>query len=93
MAAYGDVAQIVTATESIACFFGNPTGPDDVTRLMNGDCVAVVGDLLHLIVNRWQAFSGKAATLDDDGRSFDEVGCERVGNDAGEAKAAEQDAA
>jgi hypothetical protein len=33
-----------------------------------------------VIINRWQAFSGKAAILDGDGRSFDEVGRERVGS-------------
>ncbi|MDN2579014.1 ParB N-terminal domain-containing protein [Aquibium sp. ELW1220] len=46
-----------------------------------------------VIINRWQAFSGKAAILDGDGRSFDEVSRERVGDDAGDGKAAEQDAA
>ncbi len=46
-----------------------------------------------VIINRWQAFSGKAAILDGDGRSFDEVGRERVGNDAGDGKAVEQAAA
>ncbi len=33
-----------------------------------------------VIINRWQAFSGKAAILDGDGRSFDEVGRERIGS-------------
>ncbi|MDN2578924.1 DNA methyltransferase [Aquibium sp. ELW1220] len=46
-----------------------------------------------VIINRWQAFSGKAAILDGDGRTFDDIGRERLGNDAGGGKAAEQDAA
>src|SRR5690606_4459541 len=31
-----------------------------------------------VIVKRWQEFTGKAATLDGDGRSFDEIAAERV---------------
>lgn len=31
-----------------------------------------------VVVKRWQAFTGKAATLDGDGRSFDEIATERV---------------
>jgi ParB-like chromosome segregation protein Spo0J len=31
-----------------------------------------------VVVKRWQAFTGKAATLDGDGRSFDETAAERV---------------
>jgi DNA modification methylase len=33
-----------------------------------------------VIINRWQAFSGKAAILDGDGRTFDDIGRERVGS-------------
>ena len=46
-----------------------------------------------VIINRWQAFSGKAAILDGDGRSFDDIGRERVGDDSGATETAEQDAA
>lgn len=46
-----------------------------------------------VIINRWQAFSGKAAILDGDGRSFDEVSRERRGDDEGANKIAEQHAA
>lgn len=31
-----------------------------------------------VIVRRWQAFTGKAATLEGDGRTFDEIAAERV---------------
>ncbi|NMA99787.1 MAG: site-specific DNA-methyltransferase, partial [Phyllobacteriaceae bacterium] len=37
-----------------------------------------------VVVKRWQTFTGKAATLDGDGRSFDEIAAERV-PDAGDA--------
>jgi len=37
-----------------------------------------------VVVNRWQAFTGKAATLDGDGRRFDEIAADRV-PDAGTA--------
>ncbi|TPQ51011.1 DNA methylase [Prosthecomicrobium hirschii] len=39
-----------------------------------------------VIVSRWQAFTGKTATLDGDGRSFDEVKAERLRDDPAEAK-------
>ena len=31
-----------------------------------------------VIVRRWQAFTGKQATLESDGRTFDEIASERV---------------
>ncbi|MFU0507643.1 DNA methyltransferase [Pseudaminobacter sp. NGMCC 1.201702] len=31
-----------------------------------------------VVVKRWQAFTGKAATLDGDGLGFDEIAAERV---------------
>jgi DNA modification methylase len=34
---------------------------------------------VDVIVNRWQAFSGKTAILDGDGRKFDELKAERMG--------------
>ena len=37
---------------------------------------------------RWQAFTGKVATLDGDDRSFDEVKTERLGADGSEQDAA-----
>ena len=37
-----------------------------------------------VVVKRWQAFTGKAATLDGDGRRFDEIAADRV-PDAGTA--------
>jgi hypothetical protein len=30
-----------------------------------------------VIVRRWQEFSGGAATLDDDGRTYDDIAAER----------------
>jgi DNA modification methylase len=35
-----------------------------------------------VVVNRWQAFSGKTAILDDDGRTFAQVKAERLDGDA-----------
>ena len=35
-----------------------------------------------VIVRRWQTFTGKAATLDGDGRTFDDVAGERLGGEA-----------
>ena len=32
---------------------------------------------MDVIVQRWQTLSGKKATLDGDGRSFDDVAAER----------------
>ncbi|PZN52831.1 MAG: DNA methylase, partial [Proteobacteria bacterium] len=37
-----------------------------------------------VVVKRWQAFTGKAARLDGDGRRFDEIAADRV-PDAGTA--------
>ena len=37
-----------------------------------------------VVVKRWQAFTGKAATLEGDGRSYDEIAAERV-PDVGDA--------
>jgi DNA modification methylase len=34
---------------------------------------------VDVIVRRWQAFTGKQATLDGDGRTFDEISAERIG--------------
>ena len=36
-------------------------------------------EYVDVIVRRWQDFTGKQATLDGDGRTFDEIACERVG--------------
>jgi hypothetical protein len=36
-------------------------------------------DYCDVIVRRWQAFSGKTATLDGDGRTFDEIASQRTG--------------
>ena len=33
---------------------------------------------VDVIVNRWQAFTGQKATLEGDGRSFDEIAAERL---------------
>ena len=33
---------------------------------------------VDVAVTRWQAFTGKVATLDGDGRSFAEIAAERV---------------
>lgn len=35
---------------------------------------------VDVICKRWQEFAGKAATLDGDGRTFDEVSAERINN-------------
>jgi DNA modification methylase len=32
-----------------------------------------------VVVERWQGLTGKKAQLDADGRTFDEIGCERLG--------------
>lgn len=32
-----------------------------------------------VVIERWQAFTGKLATIDSDGRNFEEVKAERVG--------------
>ena len=34
---------------------------------------------VDVAVTRWQNFTGKPATLDDDGRTFDEIALERAG--------------
>lgn len=34
---------------------------------------------VDVIVRRWQSFAGKQATLDGDGRAFDEIAAERTG--------------
>ncbi|MEO9298787.1 site-specific DNA-methyltransferase [Devosia alba] len=39
-----------------------------------------------VVVRRWQAFTGKAATLDGDGRSFDDIVVERASERNNEAK-------
>jgi DNA modification methylase len=40
-----------------------------------------------VVVNRWQRFTGKAATLDGDTRTFEEVKAERLGAEpAGDAE-------
>lgn len=45
------------------------------------DCIAIEIDPAHVdvAVQRWQTFSGKVATLEADGRTFDELSAERVG--------------
>jgi DNA modification methylase len=39
--------------------------------------VELLGQYVDVAVERWQAFTGKSATLDGDGRSFTEVAGER----------------
>lgn len=56
------------------------TKPGDVWilgrhRLMCGDST---GADVDVAVRRWQSFTGKAATLEGDGRTFDEIAAERV---------------
>jgi hypothetical protein len=46
-----------------------------------------------VVVKRWQEFTGKVATLDGDGRSFDEIASERVPNTDNVAGDAAKDAA
>ena len=48
-------------------------------ELTNRVCYGIELDpkYVDVIVQRWQALSGKKATLDGDGRSFDEVAAER----------------
>lgn len=45
---------------------------------------------IDVIVNRWQALTGKAATLDGDGRTFAEVGAERLATPSAPAPLATQ---
>jgi DNA modification methylase len=44
-------------------------------------CCAVELDAKYVdvIIRRWQGFTGKQATLDGDGRTFDEIAEERAG--------------
>jgi DNA modification methylase len=44
-------------------------------------CLAIELDprFVDVAIRRWQAFTGKAATLDSDGRSFDAISAERLG--------------
>ena len=56
-----------TGTTMIAC---EKSGRD--SRLIEID-----GRYVDVAVRRWQAFTGKAATLESDGRTFDEVEAER----------------
>jgi len=39
----------------------------------------IAPEYIDVIVNRWQNFTGKQATLDGDGRKFDEIKAERFG--------------
>jgi hypothetical protein len=39
--------------------------------------IELLGEYLDVTVERWQAFTGKSATLDGDGRSFVAVAAER----------------
>ena len=66
------------------------SGPEAVAFLEDEAGVRLRARPFH--TDRWQAFSGKAAILDGDGRMFDEVELERVGYDAGARENAEQDA-
>lgn len=40
--------------------------------------VELAPEYVDVAVNRWQAFTGKLATLDGDGRTFDEIKAERM---------------
>ena len=57
---------------------GDATNGEAVARLLGGrQALLVVTDFPDVIVRRWQVLTGKEATLDGDGRSFEEVGRER----------------
>ena len=43
---------------------------------------------VDVIVRRWQTYTGRTAVLEENGRSFDEIACERLGTDAVERKVA-----
>ncbi len=43
---------------------------------------------VDVIVRRWQTYTGRTAVLEESGRCFDEVACERLGTDAVERKGA-----
>jgi DNA modification methylase len=43
------------------------------------DAVELDPKYVDVIVKRWQAFTRKQATLDEDGRTFDELAGERAG--------------
>ena len=54
-------------------------------------CLEISELYVDCAVKRWQAFTGKAATLDDDGRTFEDIGDE--GYDTAKDGAASYDAA
>jgi DNA modification methylase len=50
-------------------------------ELTEHDCCGLELDPKYadVVVGRWQASSGKEAQLEDDGRTFEEIGRERLG--------------